>query len=164
MTGVRAFIGLGSNLDDPQRQVEIAVAEVDALPRTRVTARSPWYRSAPLGPPGQPDYINGVLAILTELAPETLLAELQAIENRHDRRRTQRWGARTLDLDILVYGDLTRSTPELTLPHPELAARNFVLYPLADLAPDLQLPDGTPLASLLANVDGKGIVRLSKGD
>lgn len=164
MSEVRAFIGLGSNLDKPHRQVETAVAEVDALPRTRVTAHSPWYRSAPLGPPGQPDYINGVVAILTELAPETLLEQLQAIEDRHGRRRHQRWGARTLDLDILLYGNLTRSTAELTLPHPELAARNFVLYPLADLAPDLRLPDGTPLASLLANVDGNGIVRLSKGD
>ncbi len=105
-----------------------------------------------------------MLAVFTELAPETLLEGLQAIEDRHGRRRNQRWGARTLDLDILVYGNLTRSTPELTLPHPELGARNFVLYPLADLAPDLRLPDGTPLAALLANVDGKGIVRLSKGD
>ncbi len=158
MARVRAYIGLGSNLDRPRRQVETAVSQIDTLPDTRVTARSRWYRSAPLGPPGQPDYINGVVAIDTELTPETLLEALQAIENRHGRDRGVRWGARTLDLDILVYGDRVIDDPALRVPHPELANRNFVLYPLADVAPDLLLPDGTALATLLANVGGNGIV------
>jgi len=159
-----AYIGLGSNLDNPEQQLRTAVAELDTLTGTRLAAVSSWYRSAPLGPAGQPDYINAVARIVTSLPPLALLRELQAVENRHGRVRTRRWGPRTLDLDILLYGDCQLSTPELCIPHPQLALRNFVIYPLAELAPDLTLPDGTALARLLAKVTPEGIVRLRHGD
>lgn len=161
---ITSYIGLGSNLDNPREQIERALATLDNMPDTRLVARSPLYRSTPLGPAGQPDYINAVAEIATGLAPRNLLTALQAIENRQGRVRGQRWGARTLDLDILLYGDRQLREPDLVIPHPEMANRNFVLYPLADLAPDLVLPDGRPLQALLANVPSDGIVRLSAGD
>lgn len=161
---VVAHIGLGSNLDTPTHQVTSAIAELGDLEDTEVIAVSRLYRSAPLGPAGQGDYINAVVALDTELPPHELLASLQAIENRHGRVRAERWGSRTLDLDILLYGDLILDSPALRIPHPGLASRNFVLFPLADIAPNLQLPTGESLAQLLANVSAEGIVPLSAGD
>jgi 2-amino-4-hydroxy-6-hydroxymethyldihydropteridine diphosphokinase len=161
---VVAYIGLGSNLDNPSHQVTSAIAELGDLEETQVIAVSRLYQSAPLGPAGQGDYINAAVAISTELAPDTLLADLQAIENRHGRVRAERWGPRTLDLDILLYGDLILDSPALHIPHPGLASRNFVLLPLADIAPNLRLPKGETLAQLLANVSAEGIVPLSAGD
>lgn len=161
---ITVYIGIGSNLDNPRQQVAAAVAALEQLPQSQLVAVSPWYRSAPLGPGDQPDYINGVARIATTLPPEPLLTALQDIENRQGRRRDIRWGPRTLDLDILLYGDDTLASPRLTVPHPQLKQRNFVLVPLHDLAPALQLPDGTILAELLANTPAAGIVRVTDGD
>ena len=139
MPAVTAYIGLGANLDGPAAHIERAFAELDRLPATRLIARSPLYRSAPLGPPGQQDYLNAVARVDTELLPETLLVRLKELEVRHGRRAGPRWGPRPLDLDILLYADVTLATPALTLPHPGLHERAFVLYPLADLAPELAI-------------------------
>lgn len=131
------YIGLGANLDDPRRQVESAAAELDTLPRSRLAALSRLYRTAPVGPQDQPDFINAVARLETLLDPMSLLAALQRIERRHGRiRNGRRWGPRTLDLDILLFGDLSLDAPALTVPHPQMHRRAFVLVPLADIAPD----------------------------
>lgn len=145
----RAWIGLGSNLDDPLTQVRTALKELAELPETTLAACSSLYRSDPVGPPGQPDYVNAVAALDTRLEPETLLNALQAIEQAHRRVRRVHWGPRTLDLDLLLYGSEVIATPRLTVPHPFMTERNFVLWPLAELAPDLVLPDGRTLNELL---------------
>jgi len=164
MTRITAYIGIGSNLDNPLQHAISAIRDIAALTDTRLTAYSRWYQSAPSGPAGQPDYINGVAAISTGLTPLELLSALRKIEDRHGRVRGERWGARTLDLDILLYGNISIASSSLQIPHPRLAERNFVLYPLADLTPDLVLPNGKTLAELLANVPSDGIVPLSPGD
>lgn len=146
---LRAWIGLGSNLEDPLAQVSTALQELTQLPDTTLAACSSLYRSDPVGPPGQPDYINAVAALDTRLEPEALLDALQAIEQMHQRVRKIHWGPRTLDLDLLLYGDQVISTPRLTVPHAYMTERNFVLWPLAELAPELILPDGRPLNTLL---------------
>ena len=146
MTGKRprwwpAFIGVGSNLDEPVQQVEQAIAALSGLDQSRLVLRSSLYRSGPLGPQDQPDFINAVAAVLTQLAPQDLLTALQEIENKQGRTRAgERWGPRTLDLDLLVYGNVTVSTPSLTVPHPRIAERNFVLLPLSEIAPHLPIP------------------------
>jgi 2-amino-4-hydroxy-6-hydroxymethyldihydropteridine diphosphokinase len=141
--GVSAYIGLGSNLDTPARQIQRAFVELDNLPNTRLQARSHLYKSRPLGPQDQPDYINAVALLTTELAPLELLRALRRLEQDHGRRRIHesRWGARSLDLDILMYGDRHLVTEDLTLPHPQMHVRSFVLYPLAELAPELVIPE-----------------------
>ena len=149
METATVYIGIGSNLADPIAQVRQAVQSLDTLPQTRCLACSPLYRSKPLGPSGQPDYLNAVAALATTLPALELLAQLQAIETAQGRVRTIRWGPRTLDLDILLYGDVQLSEPRLIIPHPRLRERAFVLYPLRELAPGLRLPDGTTLAELL---------------
>lgn len=157
---VRAWIALGSNLEHPQQQVESAVSSIEQLPTTNVIAQSSWYRSRAIGPGEQPDYINGVLEVHTRLTAIDLLDALQAIENAHGRVRTQRWGARTLDLDILLYGEKTMTSDRLQVPHPRLAERNFVLYPLAEIAPQLVLPDGSQVAALAARLNWDGLEKL----
>jgi len=159
-----AYIGLGSNLNDPAQQLDEALTNLAALPDTSVTAVSRIYLSKPLGPQDQPDYLNAVAKISTRLGPTQLLKALQHIELRQGRKREVRWGARTIDLDILLYDGLQLDTPDLVLPHRELCNRNFVLLPLNDIAPELILPDKRTLASLLANTPSEGIVPLSKGD
>lgn len=154
---VTAFIGLGSNLDHPRQQVEQGIAALAQLPDTQLQAVSPWYGSTAVGgDSGQPDYVNGVAQLHTRLPPLTLLHALQAIEYAQGRVRTVRWGARTLDLDLLLYDHHTATDPELTLPHPRLHERAFVLRPLADIAPDLTLPNGLAIRSLLDTVDTSG--------
>jgi 2-amino-4-hydroxy-6-hydroxymethyldihydropteridine diphosphokinase len=148
-SSVQAYIGIGSNLANPIAQVRQAFQALVCVPRTRCVARSPLYRSAPLGPQGQPDYINAVAALTTRLAPETLLRALQDIEQAHGRVRTLRWGPRTLDLDILLYGDLVQTLPHLVIPHPRLQERAFVLYPLQDIAPALVIPGLGDIAVLV---------------
>lgn len=144
-----AYVGLGANLDDPAEQLRHALEELTRLPGTRVAARSHLYKSPPLGPPDQPDYINAAAALVTTLSPLELLAALRAVERQHGRRRDgTRWGPRTLDLDILLYGELLLDTPELVLPHPGLHERAFVLYPLMDIAPELVIPGRGPLRAL----------------
>lgn len=151
----RAFIGLGSNLDDPVRQVRSALAELADLPRTRLLRHSSLYRSPPMGPSGQPDYVNAVALLETALEPIELLDALQAIEAAHGRRRELRWGPRTLDLDLLIYGELCLDHPRLLLPHPGIGERAFVLVPLAEVAPELEIPGRGPVAALAAAVAGQ---------
>lgn len=146
-----AYIGLGSNLENPRQQVESAVEAIVTLPHTKLAGHSRWYRSKAIGPGTQPDYVNGAIAIHTSLAPLLLLDHLQAIEQLHGRQREIRWGARTLDLDLLLYDNMTLDTERLQLPHPRMGERSFVLYPLADITPELVLPDGTRLQALVAS-------------
>lgn len=145
----RCFIGLGSNLATPQQQLHSALDAMAALPQTRLLRHSSFYRSAPVGPGDQPDYVNAVAELETELAPLELLEQLQAIEAAQGRERAIRWGARTLDLDILLLDTLRIDEPRLQVPHPRIAERNFVLVPLAELEPQLQLPSGESIAALL---------------
>jgi len=144
------YIGLGSNLDGPSGQIQRALMELVVLPRTRLLAHSHLYKSRPLGPQNQPDYINAVAMLTTGLAPLELLHSLRKLEEGHGRWRVRerRWGARSLDLDILVYGDIRLQSPELTLPHPGVHLRSFVLYPLAELAPTLVIPGHGPVQTL----------------
>lgn len=158
----RVYIGLGSNLAEPRQQLEAALAALGRLPQTTLSAISSLYASDPLGPPDQPRYINAVAALDTELAPLQLLDALQHIEQEQGRvRKAERWGPRTLDLDILLFGTRQISEPRLTVPHYHMHARAFVLYPLAELAPGLRLPDGRELAQLLAACPRAGLERLS---
>ncbi len=156
---VRVFVGLGSNLGAPRRQLECALETLALLEHTRLLARSSFYRSAPLGPADQPDYLNAVAELETLLPPEALLDRLQSIEIAQGRMRTVHWGPRTLDLDLLLYGEEEISTSRLRVPHPGLPERAFVLYPLAELVPELCVPGVGPVAELAAQVDAAGIVR-----
>jgi len=158
---ITAYIGLGSNLSDPKMQVSKAANEIANISATQVIALSPLYLSKPMGPQDQDDYINAVVALETRLSALELLDALQAIENTAGRvRKDNRWGARILDCDILLYGNEIIENERLTVPHYGMKVREFVLLPLADLAPNLQLPDGT-LVSLLANkINSNGIVKL----
>ena len=162
MPRVDAFVGLGSNLDDPERQIRVALGRLAELPATRLTGVSGLYRNPPMGPPDQPYYVNAVARMATGLHPLDFLEALQAIERRHGRRRGEgeRWGPRVLDLDLLLWGRQRLELDGLTVPHPGLPSRAFVLYPLADLAPDLEVPGGGTVADLLAAVDGSVLVRL----
>ena len=158
---VRAFIGLGSNLDAPATRVSRALEDLELLPGSTFIAASPLYANPPLGPVAQGEFVNAVAAIDTTLAPRALLGELRRIEGAHGRVRDgTRWGPRTLDLDILVYGMLELDEPDLHIPHRGLTERNFVLYPLADLAPDLVLPRHGALKPLLARCSSEGLRRL----
>ncbi|KKN81849.1 hypothetical protein LCGC14_0315220 [marine sediment metagenome] len=146
----RCYIGLGSNQADPQAQVNAACVALARIPLTRVVACSSLYRSRPMGPQDQPAYINAAVALHTDLNAEQLLDSLQQIEQQQGRvRKAERWGPRTLDLDILLFGEEQISTARLQVPHYHMHARAFVLYPLAELQPELQMPDGTPLQQLL---------------
>lgn len=145
---VVAYVGLGSNLQDPTAQLARAVMELARLPETTLQAQSPFYASRPVGPQDQPDFVNGAVALSTKLPALQLLDHLQAIEQAHGRERKQHWGPRTLDLDILLYGQEAITHERLTVPHPELPNRDFVLQPLLDLAPELALPDGRRIDQL----------------
>ena len=164
MSLTTAHIGIGSNLDDPLRHVLRAFGELDALPRSRCTARSPLYWSEPMGPAGQPRYVNGVAVLATALAAETLLTALQDIEDVHQRVRAQRWGPRTLDLDLLLYGGLEICTPNLIIPHPRLHERAFVLYPLHAVAPESVIPGKGAVATLIRTCSPKGLERIEAPD
>lgn len=161
MQPARAYIGIGSNLDDPISQVRRALEALNGILASCCVARSPLYRTSPLGgPPNQPDYINAVAALDTGLTPSQLLVVLQSLELAQGRIRNGRWGPRTLDLDVLLYDRLISDDPRLTLPHPRLHERAFVLYPLHDIAPDLIIPGQGPLSELLANCSSQTLIRL----
>lgn len=145
----RVFVGLGSNLSEPQQQLCSALAAMAKIPGTELLRRSGFYRSAPVGPGEQPDYVNAAAELDTELPPLVLLDHLQSIENAQGRERRVRWGARTLDLDILLFGRQRIDEPRLQVPHPRIAERNFVLQPLMELEPELELPSGESIAALL---------------
>ncbi len=155
-----AYIGVGSNLDDPRAQVLKAFAELAKLPGTRVVLTSPIYRSRPFGPVEQPDFSNAVVGVLTQLEPRALLAGLHALEAAQGRpRQRERWGPRVIDLDVLVYGQERLDDPQLTLPHPGIVERNFVLYPLADIAPELHIPGLGRAIELKGRVTSDGLRR-----
>ena len=155
-----AYVGIGSNLDDPAHHVRSALAELDELPHTRVVRQSSLYRSAPMGYAAQPEFVNAVAQLETGLPAERLLAELQQIEARHGRRRSFANAPRTLDLDVLLYGDAVLDLPALKIPHPRMHERAFVLAPLLDIAPDLSLPQHGPIRSLLASCSEQKIERI----
>jgi 2-amino-4-hydroxy-6-hydroxymethyldihydropteridine diphosphokinase len=163
MIHATAFIGLGANLGDSKQALRSAVVALRQLSESRLLDLSSLFRSAPLGPPDQNDYLNAVAKLETRLPPHALLQELQAIEDRHGRVRLQRWSARTLDLDLLLYGLDRISTSQLQVPHPEMHKRNFVLIPLLQLEPLLQLPDGISVAELPAAHDLAGLEELRPG-
>ncbi|WP_271409214.1 2-amino-4-hydroxy-6-hydroxymethyldihydropteridine diphosphokinase [Pseudomonas sp. Q1-7] len=157
----RVYIGLGSNLAEPVSQLRGALAALGEIPRTHLAAVSSLYASDPLGPPDQPRYVNAAAALDTGLTPLELLDALQAIELSQGRvRKDERWGPRTLDLDILLFGQRRIDEPRLQVPHYHMHARAFVLYPLAELASDLRLPDGRPLQALLERCPFEGLERL----
>jgi 2-amino-4-hydroxy-6-hydroxymethyldihydropteridine diphosphokinase len=154
---VIAYIALGSNLDHPGLQLQRAVDDIDSAKNISVTGCSKLYISEAVGPEGQPDYCNAAVRIETSLEPLALLDTLQGIENHHGRVRSVRWGPRTLDLDIILYGDQVIHSERLTIPHYQMHVRNFVLCPLLDITPELSLPNGTKVNSLLAEAAMKGI-------
>ena len=161
MTATDVFIGLGSNQADPSAQLAGAVARLAALPKTELVAQSPFYRSKPVGPQDQPDFVNGAAWLRTELSALELLDQLQAIEQAHGRERIQHWGPRTLDLDLLLYGNETITSERLTVPHAELANRDFVLQPLLDLEPGLALPDSRTIAQLRQQCPDNNLQKLN---
>lgn len=148
---IEAYIGLGSNLHEPLEQLRKALVALERVGASRVAACSGVYRSAAIGPGEQPDYLNAVLQLDTTLEPQALLEELQGIELAQGRVRETRWGARSLDLDILLYGNARIVTDTLTIPHPAMRQRHFVLYPLAEISGlNLVLPDGADLGTLIS--------------
>ncbi len=146
----RAYIGLGANLGDPEKQIDAAIAALEAVPGIRLLRRSSLYRSAPLGNDCQPDFINAVAEIQTELAPRVLLEALLEIEQGLGRRRSFANAPRTLDLDLLIYGQIVIDEPGLQVPHPRMHTRAFVLAPLAEIAPETAIPGFGAIAPLLA--------------
>jgi 2-amino-4-hydroxy-6-hydroxymethyldihydropteridine diphosphokinase len=138
---IPAYVGVGSNLDDPLAQVRRATQAIANLPTTRLLATSPWYSNPPMGPKSQPDYINGVVGVLTQLNPRQFLVGLKALELQLGREpAAQRWGPRLIDLDLLLHGVSQVDAPGLNLPHPGIGDRSFVIKPLLDIAPDINVP------------------------
>ncbi len=157
-----AYVALGSNLSDPVRQVEAAFEALEGLPDARLIARSSLWRSQPMGPQDQPDFINAAAGLLTTAEPRAFLASLQALERRLGKTAPAvRWGARVIDLDLLVFGDLRNEESGLVLPHPGLHQRNFVLYPLSEIAAELQVPGLARVGRLRERVSAAGIERLA---
>lgn len=161
LAGTRAFVALGANLGNAHAALAAAFDALAALPATKLLARSSLYRTAPIDAPGQPDYLNAVAMLDTGLSAGALLAALHDIEARHGRVRSHRNAARTLDLDLLLYGQSCSSDASLTLPHPRMHLRAFVLHPLAEIAPELWIPGHGRVAELLATVADQRIERLN---
>jgi 2-amino-4-hydroxy-6-hydroxymethyldihydropteridine diphosphokinase len=155
-----AHIGLGSNLDDPVRQVRQALQELGGLARTQLLASSSLYRTAPVGKLDQPDFINAVAMVDTALSPRELLQELLALEARHGRVRSERNGPRTLDLDLLLLGDLVLHEPGLEVPHPRMHERAFVLLPLEQVSPDAVIPGRGCVKDLAARLADQSVTRV----
>lgn len=154
-----AWIGLGSNLAQPVEQILRALNELGALPDTQLLKQSSLFRSPPMGPQDQPDFINAVALVETRLEPLELLEMLKGIERAHQRQPTRYWGERTLDLDLLVYGDCVLEQPALTVPHPGIPHRAFVLYPLVEVSPELDIPVFGPVTELLAALPLEAVAR-----
>jgi len=157
------YIALGSNMHDPHNQLDRALENLNSIVEVQIVAVSGRYQTPAIGP-SQPDYINAAAQLQTSLPPESLLDMLQSIEQQQDRVRTVHWGPRTLDLDILLYDNIVRDTERLTIPHPRMAERAFVLLPLADINRDLALPCGKTVSQLLANCSVQGIVKSTSGN
>lgn len=159
---ITAYIGLGSNLSDPRAQVIDAAKAIGNISASNVIALSSLYLSKPMGPQDQDDYINAVIALETSLSALELLDALQGIENSAGRvRKDNRWGARILDCDILLYGNESIENERLTVPHYGMKLREFVLLPLAEIAPPLRLPDGSSISKLASEISSNGIIKLS---
>lgn len=157
-----AYVALGSNLAGPRRQVESAFDALASLPETRLVRRSGLWRTAPLGPQDQPHFVNAAAGLLTRLGPRELLGQLKSLEERLGRTQpVVRWGPRVIDLDLLVYGDEHFAEPGLTLPHPGLPERNFVLYPLSEIAAELWVPGLDRVGRLRGRVSAGGIEPLA---
>jgi 2-amino-4-hydroxy-6-hydroxymethyldihydropteridine diphosphokinase len=156
-----AFIGLGANLGEPRKQLELALVEIDRLAQIRVVRQSSFYRSAPLGHADQPEYVNAVAQLQTDLPPDRLLAELQAIETAHGRRRSFPNAPRTLDLDLLMVGDMKVDSPGLQLPHPRMHERAFVLVPLLEINPQAIVPGRGPAKALLSACLDQSVERIA---
>jgi 2-amino-4-hydroxy-6-hydroxymethyldihydropteridine diphosphokinase len=157
-----AYVALGSNLSDPRRQVENAFDALAALPDTRLVVRSSLWRSAPLGPQDQPEFVNAAAGLVTTREPRELLASLQAVERRLGKAEPAvRWGPRVIDLDLVAFADIRIDEPGLTLPHPGLHRRNFVLYPLSEIAAELWVPGLARVCRLRDRVSPAGIERLA---
>jgi len=150
-------VAIGSNLDSPRDRVLEAIERLSTLRATRSVLRSRLYRSHPLGPQDQPHFVNAAVGLLTQLAPQDLLTDLLGIERLMGRERKQRWGPRVIDLDLLWLVDAAVTLPGLTLPHPGVSIRNFVLYPLVDIAPTLNIPGLGPVLDLLSRAGDEGI-------
>ena len=149
-----AYIGIGSNLDTPAEQVARGISALTTIPNTQLMLQSSCYVSAPMGPADQPDYVNAVAALLTQLEPADLLSELQAIETAHGRTHAgERWGPRILDLDLLAFADVILAESELTVPHPGIVERNFVLYPWAEIAPCYRVPGLGSISELARSIE-----------
>jgi len=159
---VPAYLGVGSNLEGPAEQVRAAVSELARLPATRLVQVSRLYRNPPLGGLPQPDYVNAVAAVLTTLEPTALLDHLQALERAHGRHRSagERWAPRVLDLDLLVFGERVLKSPHITVPHPGIPSRNFVLFPLLEIAPELRVPGVGTVGNLARAVSPAGLAPL----
>lgn len=156
-----AYVGVGSNLDGPGAQVTRALDALARLPSTRLVMRSPLYHTPPFGDVVQPAFVNAVAGLLTQLTPEDLLEALRSLERELGRQPPrERWGPRVIDLDLLVVGAEKRATDTLKLPHPGIAERDFVLYPLADVAPDLDVPGAGRVMQLRDRVANRGVKKL----
>ncbi|MFQ3211128.1 MAG: 2-amino-4-hydroxy-6-hydroxymethyldihydropteridine diphosphokinase [Oceanospirillaceae bacterium] len=155
---VNAYIGLGSNLDNPIGHVKQALEDLKQLPQSQLLLASKLYLSKPVGPQDQDNFVNAVALIITELEPLSLLDELQTIEQQHQRVRERHWGPRTLDLDLLLFGEQSIQHPRLTVPHAQLSRRDFVVGPLLELCPELVLPSGTQLQELLQQCPIDGLI------
>lgn len=156
-----AYVALGSNLDDPQAQVQRAFAALGDLPGTRLILRSPLYRSAPLGPVEQPDFVNAAAGLLTQLEAPELLRELKALETRLGRAAPAvRWGPRRIDLDLLAHGTTCIASESITVPHPALAERAFVLVPWAEISPSLEVPGVGRVGALARRLGASGLQRI----
>lgn len=161
MTWRPAYVAIGSNLSDPRRQVGLALEQLATVPDTHLVLRSTHWQSRPMGPQDQPDFVNAAAGLVTTLTPPELLRELQSIEKRMGRTEpATRWGPRLIDLDLLMVGDRQTDEPGLRLPHPGLHQRNFVLYPLAEIAAELWVPGLGRVRTLRQQVSGEGIERL----
>ena len=161
---IRAYIGVGSNLDDPVAQVQEAIAELEMLPDTILESKSSLYSGKPMGPADQPDYINAVVGIDTLLSPADLLEAMQRIEDLQGRdRQGEKWGPRTLDLDLLLYGKNRINTPDLTVPHPGMHERDFVIVPLAEIAGNLNIPGRGQLSVLIKKCESHSLKKLITG-
>jgi 2-amino-4-hydroxy-6-hydroxymethyldihydropteridine diphosphokinase len=158
---IKVYIGLGSNLDDPQSQLKKAIISLEMVPSSTVVKTSSFYRSKPVGPQDQPDYINAVVELDTELSASILLDYLQGIENEQGRERNIKWGARTLDLDILLFGDEIINDDLLQVPHIEMHNRGFVLLPLNEIAPDCMIPGVGLVSNLLQQVNIDDMAKLA---
>ncbi|MDO6841501.1 2-amino-4-hydroxy-6-hydroxymethyldihydropteridine diphosphokinase [Paraglaciecola chathamensis] len=157
----QVYVGLGSNLAQPEQQIKDALLAIASLADTCVTATSSLYVSRPMGPQDQPSYVNAVVGVQTEMQPVEFLHCLQKIELEHGReRKAERWGPRTLDLDILLFANQVIDSVELTVPHYGMKEREFVLYPLHEIAPELQLPNGTKVSEMLNNCPLNGLEKL----